>query len=82
MREIRAARPRVKGDRASRVGATVTPAEIEEAMVYTAYLVEKYGDAYAPVLDRLIADHEEAQRQGTPRDRARRVLDAYGPVSR
>ncbi|GJD73852.1 hypothetical protein [Methylobacterium goesingense] len=51
-------------------------------MVYTAYLVEKYGDANAPILDRLIADHEEAQRQRPPRDRARRVLDAYGPVTR
>lgn len=82
MQEIRPARPQVTMGGSLRAGSAVTSAQIEEAMVYTAYLVQKYGDAYAPILDALIADREAAQQQGTPLDRARRVLDAYGPVSR
>lgn len=59
---------------------TVTPItveEIEEALVYAAYLVEKYGDAYAPILNRLDREFEAACQKESPRDRARRILDKH-----
>lgn len=54
-----------------------TIAEIREAMVYVAYLVEKYGDAYAPVLDRLEREFAAAQSRESPRSRAQRILQAH-----
>ena len=53
-----------------------TVAEIREALVYVAYAVEKYGDVYAPILDRLEREMAAAQKE-TPRDRARRILEAH-----
>ena len=55
----------------------VTLAQVEEALAYTAYLVRKHGDAYAPVMDRLIVEVETMRREGTPLERANRVLEAY-----
>ncbi len=55
----------------------VTAAQIEEALVYTAYLVEKYGDAYAPMMDAFIRDLDEARRQESPRIRARAILQGH-----
>lgn len=62
--------------------APVTLQEIEEAMVYVAYLVEKYGDAYAPVLDRLEREFEAARRKEQPRDKARRILEQHTTQTR
>ena len=57
---------------------------LREAMVYSAYLVERYGDAYAPVFERLADEWEAVQRSTNSRDRARRVLhqaEAEGGVT-
>ena len=55
----------------------MTVARVERAVVFAAYVVEKYGDQYAPILDALIADLEAMRRQDTPRERARRILAAH-----
>lgn len=55
----------------------VTIAEIEREVVHMAYVVERYGDRYAPILDSLIGHLEAAKRRESPRDRARRILEAY-----
>lgn len=55
----------------------MTIARVERAVVFAAYVVEKYGDEYAPVLDALIADLEAMRRQDTPRERAQRILAAH-----
>ena len=39
-------------------------AEIEEATLYSAYLVEKLGEKYAPIMDRLVVELEEARKRG------------------
>lgn len=41
-----------------------------------AYVVERYGDRYAPILDSLINHLDAAKRRESPRERARRILDA------
>ncbi len=51
-------------------------AEIREGLIYAAYLVERYGEVYAPILDRLERELAAAQKE-TPRDRARRILEAH-----
>lgn len=56
-------------------GAAVDPARLYEAMVYSAYLVERLGDAYAPVFERLADEWDAYQRGLNLRERARRVLD-------
>ncbi len=49
-----------------------TLAEIEEATLYSAYLVEKLGEQYAPVMDRLVIELEEARKRGgSPTERAK-----------
>jgi hypothetical protein len=53
------------------------PARLHEAMVYAAYLVERYGDDYAPVFERLADEWEALQRQEGVSARARRVLAAH-----
>lgn len=53
--------------------ASITLQEIEEARAYVAYAVEKYGDAYLPVLRRLEREVEAARQKETPGDRARRA---------
>lgn len=57
--------------------APITLAQVEEALAFTAYLVRRYGDAYAPMMDAFIADLEKMKREGTPLERANRVLEAY-----
>jgi hypothetical protein len=52
-------------------------ARLHEAMVYAAYLVERYGDAYAPVFERLADEWEAIQRNDGPAARARRILAAH-----
>ncbi|MDP4006510.1 hypothetical protein [Methylobacterium sp. NEAU K] len=53
-----------------------TLAEIEEATLFSAYLVEKYGEQYAPIMDRLFIELEEARKRGgSPTERAKRILD-------
>lgn len=53
-----------------------TLAEIEEATLYSAYLVEKLGEQYAPIMDRLVIELEEARKRGgSPTERAKRILD-------
>ena len=55
----------------------MTPERIEQAMVYMAYIVMRYGDQYAPVLERLERELAVARQQETPRARAERLLKAY-----
>ena len=52
-----------------------TISEIERGVVYMAYVVETYGERYAPILDSLIHHLEVAKRCDSPSDRARRILD-------
>jgi hypothetical protein len=53
-----------------------TLAEIERGVLFMAYVVETYGERYAPVLDSLIVDLEAARRRGgSPTERAKRILD-------
>jgi hypothetical protein len=52
-----------------------TLAEIEEAPLFSAYIVEKYGELYAPIMDRLVVELEEARKRGgSPTERAKRIL--------
>lgn len=53
------------------------PARLYEAMVYSAYMVEQYGDEYAWVLDRLETEWLSYLSREAPRMRARRILDAH-----
>lgn len=55
----------------------ITIARIEDAVVFMAWVVENLGEHYAPVLDRLLAELEAAKRRESPRDKARRILEAY-----
>lgn len=53
-----------------------TIAEIEEATLFIAYVVERYGEQYAPIMDRLVIELEEARKRGgSPTERAKRILD-------
>ena len=51
-----------------------TIAEIERGVVFMAYVVETYGERFAPILDSLIVDLEGAKRRDSPHERARRIL--------
>ncbi|GGC68294.1 hypothetical protein [Chelatococcus reniformis] len=55
----------------------LTPERIEQAMVFMAYVVMRYGDQYAPILERLEQELADARRRETPRSRAERLLKAY-----
>lgn len=57
--------------------AEPTIAEIEREVRHMAYIVERYGERYAPVLDSLLTHLEAAKRRESPRERARRILEAY-----
>ena len=52
-----------------------TISEIERGVVFMAYVVETYGERFAPILDSLIVDLEGAKHLDSPRERARRILD-------
>jgi len=52
---------------------------LARARAVMAYIVLRHGAAYAPLLDRLDAEYEEARR-GDPAARARRILDGYKEV--
>lgn len=55
----------------------ITIERIQRALVTCAYIVLRHGTVYAPIMDRLEAELEAAKQRGDPRDRARRVLEAY-----
>jgi hypothetical protein len=57
--------------------APITVVRLERALVFTAHVVEKYGDRYAPILERLDRELGELRRQENPRERARRILETY-----
>ena len=57
--------------------APITVIRVERALVFMAYLVEKYGDRYAPILERLERECDELRRHENPKDRARRILATY-----
>ena len=53
--------------------APVSLQRLEAAAREAAYIVEQYGDVYAPILDRLTQEVEAARRKESPGDRARRA---------
>lgn len=55
--------------------AEPTLAELEEALTLAAYIVVRHGDAYAPAMERLEREVEDAKRRAPTADRARRILD-------
>lgn len=61
---------------------TPTPAEIEQALALTAYIVLRHGDAYAPLLDRLEREMEEVRRRASHQDRAQRILKSLSMEGR
>jgi hypothetical protein len=50
--------------------------ELERALAFVAAVVVRYGEAYAPILDRLDREVEAARRNGATA-RARRILDEF-----
>ena len=48
-----------------------------EAVKYAAYVVLRYGDAYATTFERLETDLHAMRLNRSPADRARLVLEAY-----
>lgn len=50
---------------------------IRDAAVFAAYVVETYGDQYAPILTSLVADLEAARLTEPPNVLARRILETY-----
>lgn len=54
-----------------------TVAELEHALVFTAYIVTKYGAVYTPIFERVETELELARRAEDPMVRARRLLDAH-----
>lgn len=59
----------------------MTPvADIEHALAVVAYIVLRHGEAYAPLLDRLEAEVEEARRRTSHRERAQRILAGFKPT--
>ena len=61
---------------------TPSAAGIREAMTFMAYIVENYGEVYAPVLERLEREYEAALARETPRERARRILAQHADKGR
>lgn len=51
-------------------------ADLDEALTLAAFIVLRHGDAYAPIMERLEREIEEAKRQAPSSDRARRILAA------
>ena len=60
--------------RAARSAPTL--AELEEALTMAAYIVCRHGEAYAPIMDRLEREVDEARRRVPSIERARRLLAA------
>lgn len=61
-------------NRAARSAPTL--AELEEALALMAYIVCRHGEVYAPIMDRLEREVEEARRRVPSAERARRLLEA------
>lgn len=55
--------------------------ELEEALAVVAYIVLRHGDVYAPIMDRLQREVEEARRRVPSGDRARQILAALPMAS-
>ncbi len=55
-------------------------ADLERALAVVAYIVLRHGEAYAPLLDRLETELEEARRRTSHRDRAQRILASFKPT--
>ena len=51
---------------------TPSAAKIREGLIFMAYIVENYGEVYAPVLERLEREYEAALSREPPKERARR----------
>jgi hypothetical protein len=58
-------------------GEEVSVEHLEKALLLAAYVVLRYGEAYAPLLERLEHEVVERRRRVAPADRARRILEAY-----
>lgn len=57
-------------------------AEIDEALTLAAFIVLRHGEAYAPIMERLEREIDEARRRAPSTDRARRILAALpGSIS-
>jgi hypothetical protein len=54
----------------------VTLEELEDALKVVAYAVMRFGNVYAPIMERLEREVEAARRDD-PRLRARRILEDY-----
>lgn len=59
-----------------------TAAEIREGLIFMAYIVENYGEVYAPILDRLEREYEAALAREAPKERARRILAQHADKGR
>jgi len=55
----------------------VTIEELEEVIAFAAFVVLRYGEVYAPLLDRLESELIAMRRAQAPRDRARQILETY-----
>lgn len=61
--------------RASPAREAPSLAELEEALTGLAYIVLRHGEVYAPLMERLEREVEEAKRRAPSAVRARRILD-------
>ena len=58
------------------MSAGIAIADLEQALAVCAYVVLRHGDAYAPLIDRLEGELEEAKKAETTRHRAERILNS------
>jgi hypothetical protein len=56
---------------------SIDPDRLHRAMLHMAYLVERYGNKYAPEFERLADAWEALQSRDSPAARARRLLAAH-----
>lgn len=49
-------------------------AYLEKQLAVMAYIVLRHGDVYAPLMERIEAEIEEARKKGSARERARQIL--------
>ncbi len=55
----------------------ITEERVRTALIFSAYVVEKYGVAYAPIMERLEKELEIIRAKEDPVSRARRILHAH-----
>ena len=63
-----------------RPGQPIEERHLASAIQHMAYVVVRYGEVYAPLLDRLEHELGELQRRQSPTDRARRLLASVLPA--